>query len=181
MNEDAAVDRVLDKIGNELHRLSCETNGNASETAAAVGAALNKEKKFRWRVVVISEAVLMYLKPSKAGRILEGLAKRFGGRGGSSGASDQGEKLSFADATFVFADRLFKRNATAAPTLATPPVSSDASGKQNGAAASSFESPEEEENESELVRSWLRDRGWDLQELLLKPGATRHLGIATTA
>ncbi|MGK3745422.1 MAG: hypothetical protein ACI90V_012283, partial [Bacillariaceae sp.] len=37
-----------------------------------------------------------------------------------------------------------------------------------------------DEEESDISQWLSTNGGWKLQEFLLKPGATRHLGIATT-
>jgi len=122
----------------------------------------------------------MYLQPGKAARVLEGLADRFGEDGGPNNSY-------FASASFVFADRLFRyssnSNATAANIshIASENSVQDATATKDTADQTAtgvvdFFSGTEE---SELCR-WLRDRGWKLQEFLSKPGATRHLGIATT-
>jgi hypothetical protein len=153
LNDDAAVDRVLDKIRLELIAIP----GPNSYIAAAADTVPTNGKN-QWRVVLISEAVLMYLDPGKAERILEGVVERF--RAGSC----KENRACFNDASFVFADRLIRRNNTTAPTRTTMTVPT---------------TPDLIETEESEVRRWLRDRGWELDELLLKPGATRHLGIAT--
>jgi O-methyltransferase involved in polyketide biosynthesis len=86
LNDDVQVDRVLDKIRDELVSLLPQTSGEDP----------------RWHVVVISEAVLMYLDTSKAELILEGLANRFCANNNN-----------FTDASFIFADRLIRRVAGA--------------------------------------------------------------------
>ena len=170
LNDDVAVDQVLDKIQQELISLSKLSEDNNSDDSNSKNCS-STTRRNRWRVVVISEAVLMYLKPGKADRILEGLSERFG--------EDGPNNFYNASASFVFADRLFRHNATANITSSENSVhdastAADTAAK-NVATAEGFTGMEESD-----VRQWLRDRGWKLQEFLSKPGATRHLGIATT-
>ncbi len=157
LNDDVAVDRVLDKIRQELIKLGAPTPMTKDSTLAT--------GKSKWHIVLISEAVFLYLDPGKAERIVEGVANRF--RTESCGKKHE---TCFSGASFVFADRLLRCSTTGNSRAKTTtrqgmsvPVSSDLI-----------------EIEQSEVRRWLGDRGWQLNELLLKPGATRHLGIATT-
>eukprot|EP00536_Pseudo-nitzschia_multiseries_P004839 jgi/Psemu1/11008/gm1.11008_g len=154
LNDDAAVDKVLDTIQHELILFSERLGDNNASTGVN-----SKERNNKWRIVVISEAVLMYLQPGKASRVLEGLAERFNG-------FDKTDESHFAGASFVFADRLIrsKSRTTGSFTVGGRLVTE-----------SNVDSGEDAE-----VRQWLQEIGWKLQELLFKPGATRHLGIATT-
>ncbi|VEU34709.1 unnamed protein product [Pseudo-nitzschia multistriata] len=159
LNDDEAVDRVLDKIRREL------ADDPSSDPASG--------KPGVWRVVVVSEAVLMYLLPGKARRVLEGLAERFRGSDSESG---------FASASFVFADRLVPRRNTALDAAPTGSVvaAADSTAPSAGASSDAAVIDPRGTEESE-VRQWLETSGWELRELLFKPGATRHLGIATAA
>lgn len=153
LNDDASVDQVLDKIQQELILFS-DKNSATTSTVTTL-----KRRRKRWSIVVISEAVLMYLRPEKAERVLEGLADRFRGVGGPN-------ESHFTGASFVFADRLIRSDVTTTGSTiirASSTVANDAEGRGDLG-----------------VREWLRKTGWELQELLFKPGATRHLGIATT-
>ncbi len=145
LNDEDGVDRVLDKIRNELTTTS-ETN----------------RRPTKWKVLLVSEALLLYLDPGKAEHILRGVSERFR----FSNAND----CPFQGASFVFADRLMRHTDT------TPAAAS----KQSRRSMALPTSREEMEHETALVRSWLSETGWELNELLFKPGATRHLGIATT-
>jgi hypothetical protein len=148
LNDDAAVDRTLNKIRHDLIAMATELSNAASSTTG----------ENQWHVVVISEAVLMYLEPGKTERIFEGVAERF--RGGCSGD----HRACFGGASFVFADRLLR---TTQNSTTTRPVTIS-------------KTPDSIEREESEIRKWLRERGWELEELLLKPGSTRHLGIAST-
>eukprot|EP00532_Pseudo-nitzschia_australis_P012090 CAMPEP_0168213508 /NCGR_PEP_ID=MMETSP0140_2-20121125/4834_1 /TAXON_ID=44445 /ORGANISM="Pseudo-nitzschia australis, Strain 10249 10 AB" /LENGTH=373 /DNA_ID=CAMNT_0008140367 /DNA_START=210 /DNA_END=1331 /DNA_ORIENTATION=- len=166
LNDDTAVDQVLDKIQQELILFSDRSPDNTvqydsiSKNSATTSTVTTfKRRRNRWSIVVISEAVLMYLQPGKAERVLEGLADRFGGVGGPN-------EVHFTGASFVFADRLIRSNLIKNESTiieASSTVANDTEGRGDSG-----------------VREWLQKIGWELQELLFKPGATRHLGIATT-
>ncbi len=141
LNDNEGVDRVLDKIRDEL---------------------LAHAKNGAWRVLLISEALLLYLDPGKAERILKGVSERFGANTATS---------SFRGATVVFADRLMKHTESCDATSAGSKPS-----RRSMALPATLD---EIEHETAKVRTWLEDSGWELKELLFKPGATRHLGIAT--
>ena len=149
LNDDIAVDRVLDKIRQELI-------SDASTLSTG---------KSRWHVVLVSEAVLLYVDTGKAERILEGVSERF-----RAEICKNTQDTCFSGASFVFADRLLRRNTSKNGTAKTA-----ARGRMS--LPFSLDLIEIEESE---VRRWLRENEWELNELLLKPGATRHLGIATT-
>lgn len=149
LNDDIAVDGVLDKIRQELI---------ADTSALSTG-------KSRWHVVLISEAVLLYVDTGKAEQILEGVSERF-----RAEICEDNQDTYFNGASFVFADRLLRRNTSTNGTAKTA-----ARGRMSLPL-----SPDLIEIEESEVRKWLRENGWELNELLLKPGATRHLGIATT-
>ncbi|MGK3757343.1 MAG: hypothetical protein ACI8RD_009657 [Bacillariaceae sp.] len=160
LNDDIAVDYALTKIQNEL------ININISSSKLGDGSSC-------WHVVVISEAVLMYLKPGKADRILKSIAEKFGGSNNDNdnddNGIDDGDDSSdnggcFVGASFVFADRLIRYSNT--------------NNDNNNKDGTAEKSKDEEESD---ISQWLSTNGgWKLQEFLLKPGATRHLGIATT-
>mmetsp|Transcript_27550 Transcript_27550/g.58210 ORF Transcript_27550/g.58210 Transcript_27550/m.58210 type:complete len:447 (-) Transcript_27550:63-1403(-) len=145
LNNDEEVDRVLDKLRDEL----------VSSMA---------QIPHTWHIIVIAEAVLMYLDTGKAGRLLEGLANRFGGMEGNLHNSK------FTKASFVFADRLIRPETT--------PTNSATIEMKSGNTCDGDKKHTTDSEECK-VQKWLQDRGWELQEILFKPGATRHLGIAT--
>lgn len=123
LNDAAAFEGVLDGIQSDL--------------ASRAGT---------WDVIVLSEALFLYLDPGVPGRIVERLgARRFGGPNNGS-------------LSLVFADRIVDVDGdeTAGGD------DDDGSGGPHG-----------------KVRAWLDDRGWTLRDFMSKPGATRHLGIAT--
>jgi len=155
LNDDVAVDRVLDKIRQDL------INSNVS--TAKISASAKGETY--WHIVLVSEAVFLYLDPGKAERIVEGVAERF-----RAGSLDVNHETRFSGASFVFADRLLRRNTTGNSRSKTT--------SRQGMSVPN--SPDLIEKEKSEVRRWLGKRGWELNELLLKSGATRHLGIATT-
>ena len=181
LNDDAGVDRVLDKIRDELVAMSASPSYNilqdvdTSTTSVATKDSFPPDGKIQWRVVLISEALLLYLDPGKAERILEGVSERFRGKN----CKDYNYDCSFNGAIFVFADRLMRNNrikTNGAPPPQPPPTTTATTRRRMTLPTS----PDEIEKEKSEVEEWLRDRGWELNEVLLKPGATRHLGIATT-
>ena len=115
--------------------------------------------------MLVSEAVLLYVDTGKAERILEGVSERF-----RAEICKNTQDTCFSGASFVFADRLLRRNTSKNGTAKTA---------ARGRMSLPF-SPDLIEIEESEVRRWLRENEWELNELLLKPGATRHLGIATT-
>ncbi len=149
LNDDVAVDGVLDKIRQELI---------SDASALSTG-------KCQWHVVLVSEAVLLYVDTGKAERILTGVSERF-----RSETCKDNQDNCFSGASFVFADRLLPRKTSTNGTAKTA-----ARGRMSLPL-----SPDLIESEESEVRRWLRDNGWELNDLFLKPGATRHLGIATT-
>jgi hypothetical protein len=179
LNNDIAVDYALTKIRNELINSNSKLDGSRSRS--------------RWHVVVISEAVLMYLKPGKADRIIKSIAERFGGcnnddnDNGVDDGDDSSDDGCFVGASFVFADRLIRytNDNTIANTnnnnkdgTSSVGVGADAGGKAEPFTNTAKKSKNEEESD---ISQWLNNNGrWKLHEFLLKPGATRHLGIATT-
>jgi hypothetical protein len=118
----------------------------------------------KWHTIIVSEALLLYLNPGMAGTILEQLSQRFGGNGGSTGQKKKKRgSPKFDGATFIFADKL--------------PIDNKKTVNKN--------KDNDDDNSSttteDMVRRFLRQHGgWLLQGYKDKPGATRHLGTATT-
>ena len=148
LNDDDGVDRVLDQIRDEL--LSHSKNGPSN----------------KWRVLLISEALLLYLDPGKAEHILKGISERFGGNNTNS---------SFQGATVVFADRLMRHTENSGHHS---DAISAAGSKRSRRSMALPATQEAIQQETAKLRTWLVESGWELTELLFKPGATRHLGIA---
>ncbi|KAG7362057.1 leucine carboxyl methyltransferase [Nitzschia inconspicua] len=134
LNDERAVDQTIDDIATDLY-----SDGETTPTNP-------------WYTILVSEALLLYLNPGVAGRILQRISARFG--------NNKNKKMidRSAGASFVFVDRLeLQIDRTDDPIVKDPPG---------------------QESIQSQARKWLLDCGWILQDFKQKPGATRHLGLA---